>query len=126
MLVKTHKSVGELMEEEASKPIFHGHPRYLELTEEELALHSAKNKDYAGEGNPLGNFLRVGNILSNYPGLDPSNSVVVALIYALKQWDAVAYMLSQEYEGEVEGVADRLQDIYIYTKIMRILYEYKQ
>lgn len=100
---------------------FHGHPDYLTLTQEELILHSKKNKDYAHNGNPLGNFYRVGNILANYPGLNPAKPEVVALIYALKQWDAAMWMISQGYEGEVEGVEERLQDDYIYKKIARVI-----
>ena len=69
----------------------------------------------------MGNFYRVANVLSNYPGLDCSKPEVVALIYALKQWDAAMYMISQGYDGKVEGVEERLQDDYIYKKIARII-----
>ena len=100
---------------------FHGHPDYLKLTEDELELHSKKNRDYAGAGDPLGNFKRVGRILSNYPELDLSDPTVVSLVYALKQWDAAMWMMSQGYEGEVENVDTRLRDIHVYTKIARIL-----
>ncbi len=103
------------------KADFHGHPLYLELTEEELKLHSAKNKDYAGEGDALGNFNRVAAICALYPGLDPSDPVVIALIFKLKHFDAAMWMLSQGYEGEVEDIETRLQDDYIYTKIARVL-----
>ncbi len=103
-----------------SKKEFHGHPDYLKLTEEELALHSAKNKDYAHDGDPLGNFKRVSAILGVW-GFDVP-PVLVALIYSLKQQDSYMYMLSQGYEGQVEGVESRLQDDYIYKKIARILY----
>ena len=102
--------------------LFHGHPDYLTLTEEELALHSAKNKDYAHNGDPLGNFKRVANILSNYPGLDLGDPRVVAIVYGLKQWDALMWMLSQGYDGEVENIETRLQDSYIYQKIARVLH----
>ncbi len=103
------------------KDKFHGHPRYLKLTEEELTLHSAKNKDYAYNGDPLGNFKRVSAVLKVW-GFDIP-PMLVALIYALKQQDAYMWMLSQGYEGEVEGIGIRLQDDYIYKKIARILHE---
>jgi len=105
------------------KDKFHGHPRYLELTEQDLELHSRKNKDYAHDGSPLGNFERVSAVLKVW-GFDIP-PYLVALIYALKQQDAVMWMLSQGYEGEVEGIGERLQDDYIYKKIARILYEEK-
>jgi hypothetical protein len=99
-----------------------GHPRFLPLTVDELKLHSEKNKDYAQGGNPLGNFLRVARLLSNYPNLKLDNPVVVAIVYALKQLDCVLWMLNQGYEGTVEDVDSRLRDIHVYMKLARILY----
>jgi len=100
---------------------FHGHPKYLDLTEDELQLHSEKNKDYADGGDPLGNFKRVANILAQYPGLDISNPTVVSLVYMMKQLDAALWMLCQGYEGTVESIDKRLRDAHIYIKIARIL-----
>lgn len=100
---------------------FHGHPKYLELTQQELELHSAKNRDYTQGGDPMGNFKRVSAILKIW-GFDIPPELV-ALIYALKQQDAYMWMLSHNYEGEVEGVGLRLQDDYIYKKIARVLHE---
>ena len=102
---------------------FHGHPKYLELTEEELTFHSAKNRDYTKGGDPLGNFRRVADFLRNYPGLKLSDPTVVCLVYGLKQLDAALWHLSEGYEGEVESVDARLKDIHIYAKIARILNE---
>uniref|UniRef100_A0A6H2A1Q4 Uncharacterized protein n=1 Tax=viral metagenome TaxID=1070528 RepID=A0A6H2A1Q4_9ZZZZ len=97
-----------------------GHPLFYELTEEEIELHDAKNKDYAHDGDPLGNFKRVSALLKIW-GFDISPTLV-ALIYALKQQDAYMWMLSQGYEGEVENVDTRLRDDHIYKKIARILH----
>lgn len=102
---------------------FHGHPRFYQLTREEVDLHSRKNYDYAGGGDPLGNFKRVSALLSQYPNLDCSNPVLVAIIYAIKQLDAVLWMLSRGFEGEIEGIGTRLADIYVYMKLARILWE---
>jgi len=102
---------------------FSGHPLYLKLTEDELRLHSAKNRDYARGGDALGNFKRVADILSNYPGLKLSDPKVVALVYAMKQLDAVLWMLSQSFDGGVENIGTRLGDCYVYFKIARVLYE---
>jgi len=104
-----------------NKTEFHGDPRYLELTEDELTLHSAKNRDYAGSGDPLGNFHRVAHILSAYPGLDLSDPTVVAAVYALKQLDAALWMLANSYEGAVETIDTRLRDVHVYFKIARLL-----
>jgi len=98
-----------------------GHPDYFKLTEEELALYSAKNRDYTKGGDPMGNFKRVSAVLKIW-GFDIP-PYLVALIYALKQQDAYMWMISQGYEGEVEGIDSRLQDDHIYKKITRILYK---
>jgi hypothetical protein len=100
---------------------YHGHPEFYKITEEELKLYSEKNKDYAHGGDPLGNFHRMSAILKIW-GFDIP-PVLIALIYALKQQDAYMWMLSQGYEGEVEGVDKRLQDDHVYKKIARILYK---
>ncbi len=105
------------------KDKFHGHSDYLALTEEELELHSAKNKGYCGDGDPLGNFKRVAAIFSNYPDLDLSNPTVVNIVYAMKQLDAALWMLCQGYEDEVEDIDKRLRDAHIYFKIARVLHK---
>ncbi|MCK9524506.1 MAG: hypothetical protein M0R49_01070 [Limnochordia bacterium] len=99
----------------------HGSPEFIPMCLEEMELHSAKNADYAKGGDPLGNFKRVANILSNYPNLDPSDPMVVCIIYALKQFDAALWMKSQGYDGEVENIDTRLRDVHVYAKIARIL-----
>jgi hypothetical protein len=103
--------------------MYQGHPDFLELTKQELELHSAKNRDYAQGGDPLGNFKRVAGILGQYPGLNLSNPTVVAIVYMLKQLDAVLWAMSQGYEGQVESLDDRMQDIHIYMKLARILWK---
>lgn len=47
----------------------------------------------------------------------------VAFVYMLKQVDAVGQMLGRGYEGEVEGVSKRLQDVSVYAKLAQILFE---
>jgi len=72
----------------------YGHERFIELSLKEMELHSEKNYDYAHGGNPLGNFVRVANILSNYSGLKLTPAVI-ALIYMFKQLDSTLWQLSQ-------------------------------
>lgn len=98
---------------------YHGHPDFYKLTQEELKLHSRKNRDYSKGGEPLGNFKRVSAILKTWDYEIPPE--LVAIIYMLKQLDAVMWMLSQGYEGEVESVDARLTDVHIYAKLARIL-----
>jgi hypothetical protein len=102
----------------------HGHKDYISMAIREMELHSKKNFDYASGGDALGNFKRVANILSNYPGLKttgPQEPAVVALTYALKQLDQVLWSLSRGWAGEVEGMEDRLMDISVYAKLAIIL-----
>lgn len=99
----------------------HGHPDFYKLTKDEEKLHSAKNKDYTQGGDPLGNFKRVSAALENW-GID-CPSYVVAFIYMMKQVDAVGNMFGQGYEGDVEGVEDRLRDVSVYAKLATILYK---
>lgn len=102
---------------------FHGHKDYLKLTEDELKLHSAKNRDYARGGDPLGNFRRVAAIKQLYPGLDWTTPTAAAISFMLKQFDAALWQLAQHFEGDVENVDARLRDSHIYLKIARILHK---
>lgn len=101
---------------------FHGHPDFQKLTRDELELHSTKNRDYARGGDPLGNFRRVANILSNYPGLDLSDPAVVAVVFSMKQMDAALWQISEGYEGQTETADGKMADVHVYWKIARILH----
>jgi len=118
--------MNEKLRDTLKKEFEYGHPDFVDITIDELDLHSKKNKDYTKGGDPLGNFNRVSNILSNYPKLNLSKPKVVALVYMLKQLDSVLWMWNQGYDGEVEGVQDRLRDVHVYTKLMRILVNKKE
>ena len=102
----------------------YGHPEFIPLCLEEMELHSQKNADYARGGDSLGNFKRVSKTLSLW-GID-CPPYVVALIYMMKQVDAVGWMLGQNYEGQVEGIKSRLQDISVYAKLIGILYKERE
>lgn len=103
-----------------------GHPDFIPMAVKEVELHARKNSDYAKGGDPLGNFHRVASILSLYPGLDLTRPVSVAIVYMLKQLDAALYMLSKGYEGQIEGVDERLTDVHVYAKLARILAKEKK
>jgi hypothetical protein len=86
-----------------------------------MELHSNKNFEYAHGGDPLGNFKRVSTILAQYPGLDLGNPATVALVYALKQVDASLWQLSKGYEGQIEGISRRLDDVLVYAGITKLI-----
>lgn len=97
----------------------YGHSDFYKMTREEEQLHSAKNRDYARGGNPLGNFYRVSAMLKSFGiNLSPAQ---VGFIYMLKQLDVAGRMLFQNYEGDTEGLDERLRDISVYAKLVRIL-----
>lgn len=97
-------------------PKYFGHPEFYEKIDELKKLHSDKNHDYCGDGDPLGNFHRVASLLGFHPAK-------VALIYMMKQVDAVADSMIDGRELKVEGLKGRLQDIAVYATLMQILLE---
>jgi len=97
-----------------------GHHDFIDLCLEEMKLHSEKNADYAREGDPLGNFKRVSEILNLWGVELPSYAV--AWVYLMKQVDAVGRMIGLDYDGQVEGIMDKLRDISVYVKLVEILY----
>jgi hypothetical protein len=98
-----------------------GHPGFIKKCIDEIKLHNDKNFDYAADGDPLGNFKRVANILSMYPDLDLADAAIVAMIYALKQIDAYLWLKSNGHTARCEGTSARLRDISVYAKLIEIL-----
>ena len=111
----------------ALNPIFPWPPpdqsEFSKLSQDEVELYQAKNRDYTHGGDPNGNFNRVSKILSLYPDLKLSNPEIICLVYMLKQLDAALWMLNQGYEGDTEDVDTRLRDVHVYAKICRILHK---
>lgn len=100
----------------AGDPVFH------QITEAEIAFYDKKNYDYAGGGSdPNGNFNRVSTILALYSGLSLADPRVVALVYMMKQLDQVLFSLSRGFEGAIEGIDERMTDVHVYAKIVRVL-----
>jgi len=112
-MTKTQKELDELR--------LYGDPRFYTMLDEMAELHSNKNHDYAAGGDPLGNFKRVANILSQYPGLNPSDPTVVALTYAMKQLDASLTLLSTGLTAKVEGFRDRMKDVAAYAMLSMLI-----
>ena len=109
--------------ESLRKAFPHGHPRFYEITYRLMQLHNDKNYDYARGGDPLGNFNRVGEFLHHYEGLNLSDPCVVALVYMMKQVDAVFWSLSAGGQNIAEGRGSRFGDISVYATLARILDE---
>lgn len=111
----------------------YGDPMFYEIIVELCQLHNDKNRHYATKEDPLQNFYRVGEWLKKYQlvteGWEP---VKVALIYCLKQIDAVLKLLGENKEElfkgttesveKIEGIEGRLNDIAVYMMLARIIY----
>lgn len=97
-----------------------GHSAFLALCLGEVKLHSDKNHDYAAGGDPMGNFQRVADILKMYPGFPYDTPSGVALIYALKQIDAILWGKAKGIQHKVEGLSGRYEDVSVYMKLARI------
>jgi hypothetical protein len=115
-------TIMELDLEEALRTLFpHGHKQFVIQCLDDMAVHSAKNMEYAGGGDPLGNFRRVATILSQYPGLSLADPRVIAMVYLLKHLDAVLWQWSQHQGSKLDSRIERLTDIAVYTTILRIM-----
>ena len=99
----------------------HVYPQFLELLIKEAELFEAKNHDYASGGKVTGNFDRVANILSQYPGLPVGDPRTVAAIYMMKQMDSILWGLAQGIKHKVEGIGPRAGDLSVYAKLLQII-----
>lgn len=99
------------------------YPRFIELLINEAKLFESKNHDYASGGDVTGNFDRVAEILSRYPGFPYNSPQGVAIIYMLKQLDSIMWGMAQGIEHKVEGLGERAQDVSVYAKLLQIICE---
>ena len=126
MKKRDHVAILKLLQEYAP----HGHPDFVPNMVEAIRLHSDKNWDYAGKGDPLGNFKRVaamcdvfftdGNPMKEPP---PNKALMVLLLYMAKQFDAVIDCVGHGREVRVEALSYKLLDICIYAQLGRIMLE---
>jgi len=105
------------------KKKYHGHPKFYKIVEELKELHSKKNFDYAGGGDPLGNFHRCGSMMKALLSNGGYEDLKVLLVYMSKQFDGVIDMIGKNRTAQVEGIKDKLTDIAVYSIIARIIYE---
>lgn len=99
----------------------YGHEGFIPLMLKHIEMHSNKNYDYAHGGHPLGNFTRVANILAQYPGLNPGDPAVVAMIYMLKQLDAALWLKANKHEAIVQGINERWDDVSVYANLIQLI-----
>lgn len=104
-----------------SNPKRGGHPKFYELGEEENKLYSAKHYQYATDADPMSNFRLCGDLIRKMlkPGMDPT--IAAALCLMSKQVVGVYEIVGEGKTGTVESLEDKLKDIGIYSRILRIL-----
>lgn len=93
---------------------YHGHPQFYKLLVQMAELHSRKNHDYAGIGNPLRNFYKCKEM-----GLTPFQGIMVRLS---DKWSRLESFLKQgTLEVKDESVKDTLMDNAVYSLLATIL-----
>lgn len=123
---QSSKDPVSLLQEELMRKLPNGHPDFIPRLLEMAKLHNAKNADYAGDGDPLGNFERCAAIKQLYPGFPDATAAGMAINFALKQFDAVLFNMANGTSTSVESMADKFRDIAVYAILTAILLERQQ
>ena len=93
-----------------------GHPRFYEYLQRMAAVHSAKNRDYAGETDPLRNLRQCADA-----GIDPWVGVVVRITDKVDRLKSFAR--ARAFAVKDEGIEDTLVDLANYALLCLILFE---
>ncbi len=104
-----------VIEDISAKPVLYGHPEFYELLNEMKELHSKKNHDYAGDGNPLANFKECERF-----------GVSAFLGCFIRMTDKYMRILNFIKSGNLsvnsESIEDTLKDLSVYSLIDIILF----
>lgn len=106
-----------------SKPKqYSGHPTFYKILNELKLLHDKKNKQYASDTIPLGNFYRGSKLISKLINPNINNKPLsFALSLMAKQVDAVYDIVGDNKTGTEEELEDKLKDIAVYSILCIIL-----
>ena len=94
---------------------YFGHPLFYELLDELKEIHSRKNHDYAGEGDPLKNFR-----MSENMGIPAWKGCLIRISDKFSR--LCSFAKKEKYEVKDESIEDTLMDLAIYSIIDIILY----
>ena len=115
-ILKLYESKQTTRKNNTAEETKHGHPRFYEILEAMVELHSRKNHDYAGTSDPLKN-LRACERLE----LKPFIGVMVRL---QDKWSRLEeFVKSGKLMVKGESVKDTLMDNAVYSILAIILYE---
>ena len=94
---------------------YHGHPDFYKLLDEIREIHSNKNHDYSGEGDPFRNFKLSENM--NVPAWKG------CLIRISDKFSRLcSFAKKEEFKVKDENIEDTLKDMAVYSLICIILY----
>src|SRR4030067_624493 len=94
---------------------YYGHPGFYELLEKMAELHSNKNHDYAGEGDPLRNFRK-----AKEQGVEPWRGIMISLS---DKWSRLESFCRQgTLKIKDESLEDTLMDNAVYSLLAILLY----
>ena len=94
---------------------YHGHPDFYKLIDEIREIHSNKNHDYSGEGDPFRNFKLSENM--NVPAWKG------CLIRINDKFSRLcSFAKKEEFKVKDENIEDTLKDMAVYSLICIILY----
>jgi hypothetical protein len=95
---------------------YYGHPDFYKLIEELKEIHSSKNHDYAGEGDPFRNFKLSENI-----GIPAWKGCLIRISDKFSR--LCSFANKEEFKVKDESVEDTLKDLAVYSLICLILYK---
>jgi hypothetical protein len=95
---------------------YYGHPDFYKLIEELKEIHSSKNHDYAGEGDPFRNFK-----LSENLGIPAWKGCLIRISDKFSR--LCSFANKEEFKVKDESVEDTLKDLAVYSLICLILYK---
>ena len=94
---------------------YHGHPDFYKLLDEIKEIHSNKNHDYSGEGDPFRNFK-----LSENMGVPSWKGCLIRISDKFSR--LCSFANKEEYKVKDENIEDTLKDLAVYALICIILY----
>jgi len=100
-----------------------GHPKFYKLLDELEELHSRKNKQYANQDDPLGNFKRGSQIVKKlfHPDIqeDPDRlAAAYAIVLATKQVDGAIEIIAENKTDTPDSLQEKLRDVSVYFAII--------
>jgi len=110
-------------EEQHQKKRVYGHPKFRPLLDEIAELHDIKNRQYASAEEPLGNFVRGGNMCKAVFREDIRNDpyklqMAYALVLVTKQIDGAFEILAYNKENTPDSLKEKLRDVITYFAIL--------